>query len=73
MKAAASALVFKNFINGEWVGPKSGKTHENRNPANTDEIIGEFPLSSEVDRRASRCRCPRGLRAVALGSRPEAR
>jgi acyl-CoA reductase-like NAD-dependent aldehyde dehydrogenase len=49
MKAAASAGVFKNFINGEWVVPKSGKTHENRNPANTDEIIGEFPLSSEAD------------------------
>src|SRR6516164_42004 len=49
MKAAASARVFKNFINGEWVGPKSGKTHENRNPADTDEIIGEFPLSSEAD------------------------
>src|SRR5215813_5129922 len=49
MKAAASARVFKNFINGEWVAPKGGKTHENRNPANTDEIIGEFPLSSEAD------------------------
>ena len=49
MKAGASARVFKNFINGEWVAPKSGKTHENRNPANTDEIIGEFPLSSEAD------------------------
>ena len=49
MKAAASAGVFKNFINGEWVAPKSGKTHQKRNPANTDEIIGEFPLSSEAD------------------------
>jgi alpha-ketoglutaric semialdehyde dehydrogenase len=49
MKAAASPRVFKNFINGEWLAPESGKTHENRNPANTDEIIGEFPLSSEAD------------------------
>jgi aldehyde dehydrogenase (NAD+) len=49
MKTAASPRVFKNFINGEWVPPKSGKTRENRNPANTDEIIGEFPLSSEAD------------------------
>jgi len=49
MKAAASPRVFKNFINGDWVAPKSGKTQENRNPANTDEIIGEFPLSSEAD------------------------
>ena len=49
MKAAASPRVFRNFINGEWVAPKGGKTNENRNPANTDEIIGEFPLSTEAD------------------------
>jgi acyl-CoA reductase-like NAD-dependent aldehyde dehydrogenase len=49
MKAAASPRVFKNFINGEWVASRSGKAHENRNPANTDEIIGEFPLSTDAD------------------------
>jgi acyl-CoA reductase-like NAD-dependent aldehyde dehydrogenase len=49
MKAAASPRVFRNFINGEWVAPKGGRTCENRNPANTDEIIGEFPLSTEAD------------------------
>jgi acyl-CoA reductase-like NAD-dependent aldehyde dehydrogenase len=49
MKAAASPGVFRNFINGEWVAPNGGKIHENRNPARTDEIIGEFPLSSEAD------------------------
>ena len=49
MATAAVARVFKNFINGEWVGAKSGKTLENRNPANTDEIIGEFPLSGPED------------------------
>ena len=49
MATAASAKVFQNFVNGEWVAAKSGQTHLNRNPANTDEIIGEFPLSSEAD------------------------
>ena len=49
MATAAVARVFKNFINGEWVGATSGKTLENRNPANTDEIIGEFPLSGPED------------------------
>jgi len=49
MATAAVARVFKNFINGEWVGAKSGKTLENRNPANTGEIIGEFPLSRPED------------------------
>jgi acyl-CoA reductase-like NAD-dependent aldehyde dehydrogenase len=49
MATAVAARVFKNFIGGEWVAPKSGKTHLNCNPANTGEVIGEFPLSSEAD------------------------
>jgi alpha-ketoglutaric semialdehyde dehydrogenase len=49
MATAAAARVFKNFINGEWMAAKSGKTLENRNPANTDETIGEFPLSGPED------------------------
>jgi len=31
--------LFRNYIDGEWV---SGPTFENRNPANTDELVGEF-------------------------------
>src|SRR5271167_1281704 len=49
MATAASARVFKNFINGQWVAPTGNKTHLNHNPANTLEIIGEFPLSSASD------------------------
>jgi alpha-ketoglutaric semialdehyde dehydrogenase len=49
MATAASAREFKNFINGQWVAPQSGQFHENRNPANTDEVIGQFPLSSQAD------------------------
>jgi acyl-CoA reductase-like NAD-dependent aldehyde dehydrogenase len=37
---------YQNFINGKWVDAKSGKTFENRNPANWDELIGTFPKSS---------------------------
>ena len=44
MATPAATRLFKNFINGEWVAPKSGKILENRNPANTDELIGVFPL-----------------------------
>jgi len=42
---------FQNYIDGKWVDAKSGKTFENRNPANWDELIGTFPLSGkeEVD------------------------
>ena len=50
---AASPRVFQNFINGEWVAPKSGKTIENRNPANIDEVIGVFPASNAEDINAA--------------------
>ena len=53
MATAVATKVFKNFINGEWVAPHGGKSHLNRNPANTEEIIGEFPLSSESDVEAA--------------------
>src|SRR6202790_1929532 len=52
--ATASALrEYKNFIDGEWVAPRGGKTIENRNPANSDEVVGVFPLSAEEDVRAA--------------------
>jgi len=40
---------YKNYIGGEWVDAKSGKTFENRNPANWDEVIGVFPSSGAED------------------------
>jgi aldehyde dehydrogenase (NAD+) len=40
---------FKNLINGKWVDAKSGKTFENRNPANWEDVIGLFPTSGEED------------------------
>lgn len=44
-----SPKVYKNFINGEWVESSSGKTFENRNPANTDEVVGVFQKSNADD------------------------
>ncbi len=43
------AKKFKNFINGKWLEAKSGKTFENRNPANWDEVLGTFPKSGKED------------------------
>jgi acyl-CoA reductase-like NAD-dependent aldehyde dehydrogenase len=44
---------FKNFINGEFVESRGGKGIENRNPANTGELIGMFPASTEDDMTAA--------------------
>ena len=41
--------VFRNFIAGEWTAPATGEYFENRNPADTSDIIGKFPLSSSAD------------------------
>src|SRR3954464_11140036 len=41
-----SAETFRNYINGEWA---SGPTFENRNPANTDEVVGLFVKGSAGD------------------------
>ena len=49
MATPAAPRVFKNFINGQWLAPTGNKTHLNHNPANTEDIIGEFPLSSQAD------------------------
>ena len=49
MATAAAPRVFKNFINGEWVESRSGKAYENRNPANTDELVGMFVASADED------------------------
>jgi aldehyde dehydrogenase (NAD+) len=49
MATAVMPKAFKNFINGEWVEARSGKAIENRNPANTGELVGMFPASTEQD------------------------
>ena len=44
---------FKNLIDGSWVPARSGKTFENRNPADRDDLIGTFPNSDENDVNAA--------------------
>ncbi|MBI5021961.1 MAG: aldehyde dehydrogenase family protein [Ignavibacteriales bacterium] len=40
---------YQNFINGKWCDAKSGKTFEDRNPANWSEVVGVFPKSGKED------------------------
>jgi aldehyde dehydrogenase (NAD+) len=53
MATAVMPKVHKNFIDGEWVEARSGKAFENRNPANTDELVGLFPDSTAEDVNAA--------------------
>lgn len=40
---------FLNLIDGRWVPARSGKTTDNRNPADSDDLIGTFPDSDAKD------------------------
>ena len=41
--------VYKNLIGGQWIESATGRTFENRTPADTREIVGHFPDSDERD------------------------
>jgi len=43
------ADTFQNFIAGAWVDAASGDAFENRNPADTTDLIGAFPRSGPDD------------------------
>lgn len=45
----AAPKLYKNFINGEWVEARSGKTFENVNPADKADVVGLFPASDKCD------------------------
>ena len=40
----SSSKTYKNFIDGEWVESRSGDMFEDRNPADTREVVGVFPI-----------------------------
>ena len=43
----AATPTFSNYINGEW--SDSGQTFENRNPANTDDLVALFAKGTAHD------------------------
>src|SRR5438445_994315 len=46
---AARPNVYRNFIDGEWVEASTGETFENRNPADTRDVVGIFQKSAKAD------------------------
>jgi aldehyde dehydrogenase (NAD+) len=45
----SDGTVYHDFIDGAWVPSVSGDLFENRNPANTDDLIGVFQKSTSQD------------------------
>src|SRR6185437_2406830 len=46
---SVSTKVYKNLIGGEWVPARTGKTFLNVNPADSDDVVGEFQSSGAED------------------------
>lgn len=44
---------YSNFIGGEWVAARSGKTYLTSNPADSREAVGSYPLSGAEDAQAA--------------------
>jgi alpha-ketoglutaric semialdehyde dehydrogenase len=53
MATATRVTTYTNYIDGEWRPSTSGQTFENRNPANTDDLIGIFQKSTCADVEAA--------------------
>src|SRR5690348_2966563 len=49
MGTATRPKVYRNFIDGEWVEASTGETFENRNPADTRDVVGIFQKSGKAD------------------------
>src|SRR5438132_7743200 len=48
-RSAKRGKTYQNYIAGQWVPSRSGDWIENRNPADTRDVVGRFPHSTEED------------------------
>jgi aldehyde dehydrogenase (NAD+) len=48
-KSESKIKQYANYIGGQWVASSGGEYFENRNPADTREVIGLFPRSTADD------------------------
>ena len=44
---------YLNFIAGDWRPAKSGKTYQTSNPADTREVVAEYPAGEKADAQAA--------------------
>ncbi len=61
--------IYKNLIGGKWVSAETGKTFLNHNPANVDDVVGEFQSSGGGGRGSRGAGGPGSLSPLAAGAR----
>src|SRR4051794_41439501 len=62
--------IYRNFIDGEWIESSSGETFENRNPADTRDVVGIFQKSIKADVDAAVDAAKRAFLKWRLGAAP---
>jgi acyl-CoA reductase-like NAD-dependent aldehyde dehydrogenase len=60
-----------NFVDGVWGPSESGATSENRNPANTSELVGLFPDSTAKDAEAAIAAAKKAYQSWRLAPAPK--
>ena len=60
----ATQPTYKNLVAGKWVDARSGRTFTSHNPANRDDVIGEFPASGKDDVNAAVAAAKAAIRLV---------
>src|SRR5947208_9608495 len=53
MGTASRPKIYRNLFDGEWVEASTGETFENRNPADTRDVVGIFQKSGKADVEAA--------------------
>src|SRR4051812_4701766 len=53
MASTSTVTTYTNYIDGRWIPGAAGETFENRNPANTEDLIGVFQKSTRRDVEAA--------------------
>ncbi len=48
-KTAQRTQKYRNYVDGKWIDAAAGKTFPDRNPADLDDVVGEFPASGPED------------------------
>ena len=51
--SSSPTKILKNFIDGEWVESSTGETFEDRNPADTRDVVAIFQKSAKADVNAA--------------------
>ena len=53
MPSTPTTTIYNNYIDGRWIPSTSGETFENRNPADSADLIGVFQKSTRRDVEAA--------------------